>query len=127
MNYWEESDVYLDLQAEKQFEVRLRDLQLNLNQSESHKQSIQNYVDFLKNSYSTMFDEGPMLLSFGSSYFPKWIFMSEFLCDIVFLTFRYTVRYEPYLNQGKENVSSHLFIPDIDRNLSLFLIDLIYL
>ncbi|XP_070701520.1 outer dense fiber protein 2-like [Pempheris klunzingeri] len=46
------------LTAEKQFEVRLKDLQLSLDQSESHKQSIQNYVDFLKNSYKTMFDEG---------------------------------------------------------------------
>ncbi|KAF3858112.1 hypothetical protein F7725_011313 [Dissostichus mawsoni] len=42
------------LTAEKRFEVRLKDLQLSLDQSESHKQSIQNYVDFLKNSYQTM-------------------------------------------------------------------------
>lgn len=58
-----------NLQAEKQFEVRLKDLQLSLDQSESHKQSIQNYVDFLKNSYRTMFDEGMQTSSFGSSYF----------------------------------------------------------
>ncbi|XP_041805171.1 outer dense fiber protein 2-like [Chelmon rostratus] len=57
--------------AEKQFEVRLKDLQLSLDQSESHKQSIQNYVDFLKNSYKTMFDEGLQTSSFGSSYFLK--------------------------------------------------------
>ncbi|KAM9427904.1 outer dense fiber protein 2-like isoform 1-T3 [Salvelinus alpinus] len=59
--------------AEKQFEVRLKDLQLSLDQSKSHKQSIQNYVDFLKNSYSTMFDEGlPQTpSSFESSYFFK--------------------------------------------------------
>lgn len=62
---------YLNLQAEKQFEVRLKDLQLSLDQSESHKQSIQNYVDFLKNSYKTMFDEGLQTSSFGSSYFLK--------------------------------------------------------
>ncbi|XP_051258328.1 outer dense fiber protein 2-like isoform X2 [Dicentrarchus labrax] len=59
------------LTAEKQFEVRLKDLQLSLDQSESHKQSIQNYVDFLKNSYKTMFDEGLPTSSFGSSYFLK--------------------------------------------------------
>nr|XP_046264990.1 outer dense fiber protein 2-like isoform X3 [Scatophagus argus] len=59
------------LTAEKQFEVRLKDLQLSLEQSESHKQSIQNYVDFLKNSYKTMFDEGLQTSSFGSSYFLK--------------------------------------------------------
>ncbi|KAM4605000.1 protein BCAP-like isoform 3-T3 [Polymixia lowei] len=59
------------LSAEKQFEVRLKDLQLSLDQSESHKQSIQNYVDFLKNSYATMFDEGLTPSSFGSSYFLK--------------------------------------------------------
>ncbi|KAI3374838.1 hypothetical protein L3Q82_021379 [Scortum barcoo] len=59
------------LTAEKQFEVRLKDLQLSLDQSESHKQSIQNYIDFLKNSYKTMFDEGPQTSSFGSSYFLK--------------------------------------------------------
>uniref|UniRef100_UPI003AAAF509 outer dense fiber protein 2-like isoform X1 n=1 Tax=Centroberyx gerrardi TaxID=166262 RepID=UPI003AAAF509 len=59
------------LSAEKQFEVRLKDLQLSLDQSESHKQSIQNYVDFLKNSYATMFDEGFPTSSFGSSYFLK--------------------------------------------------------
>lgn len=59
------------LQAEKQFEVRLKDLQLSLDQSESHKQSIQNYVDFLKNSYKTMFDEGQQASSFGSLYFLK--------------------------------------------------------
>ncbi|TMS09932.1 Outer dense fiber protein 2 [Larimichthys crocea] len=59
------------LTAEKQFEVRLKDLQLSLEQSESHKQSIQNYVDFLKNSYKTMFDEGLQTSTFGSSYFLK--------------------------------------------------------
>ncbi|XP_078120908.1 protein BCAP-like isoform X2 [Sander vitreus] len=59
------------LTAEKQFEVRLKDLQLSLDQSESHKQSIQNYIDFLKNSYMTMFDEGLQTSSFGSSYFLK--------------------------------------------------------
>ncbi|XP_071348248.1 outer dense fiber protein 2-like isoform X1 [Trachinotus anak] len=59
------------LTAERQFEVRLKDLQLSLDQSESHKQSIQNYVDFLKNSYKTMFDEGVQTSTFGSSYFLK--------------------------------------------------------
>ncbi|XP_029309715.1 LOW QUALITY PROTEIN: outer dense fiber protein 2-like [Cottoperca gobio] len=59
------------LTAEKQFEVRLKDLQLSLDQSESHKRSIQNYVDFLKNSYTTMFDEGLQTSNFGSSYFLK--------------------------------------------------------
>ncbi|XP_044074818.1 outer dense fiber protein 2-like isoform X2 [Siniperca chuatsi] len=59
------------LTAEKQFDMRLKDLQLSLDQSESHKQSIQNYVDFLKNSYKTMFDEGLQTSSFGSSYFLK--------------------------------------------------------
>nr|XP_040027852.1 outer dense fiber protein 2-like isoform X1 [Gasterosteus aculeatus aculeatus] len=59
------------LTAQKQFEVRLKDLQLSLDQSESHKQSIQNYVDFLKNSYKTMFDEGLQTAGFGSSYFLK--------------------------------------------------------
>ncbi|XP_059199945.1 outer dense fiber protein 2-like [Centropristis striata] len=59
------------LSAEKQFEVRLKDLQLSLDQSESHKQSIQNYVDFLKNSYTTMFDDGLQTTTFSSSYFLK--------------------------------------------------------
>ncbi|XP_029687115.1 outer dense fiber protein 2 isoform X3 [Takifugu rubripes] len=57
--------------AEKQFEVRLKDLQLSLDQSESHKQSVQNYVDFLKQFYTTVFDEGPQMARFGSSYFPR--------------------------------------------------------
>lgn len=57
--------------AEKQFEVRLKDLQLSLDQSESHKRSIQNYIDFLKNSYKTMFDEGLQTAAFGSSYLLK--------------------------------------------------------
>lgn len=57
--------------AEKQFEVRLKDLQLSLDQSESHKESIQNYVDFLKNSYKSMFDEGLNATCFTSSYFLK--------------------------------------------------------
>ncbi|KAK5919718.1 hypothetical protein CgunFtcFv8_023589 [Champsocephalus gunnari] len=59
------------LTAEKRFEVRLKDLQLSLDQSESHKQSIQNYVDFLKNSYQTMFDEGLQSSCFESAYFLK--------------------------------------------------------
>lgn len=85
--------LYLNLQAEKQFEVRLKDLQLSLDQSESHKQSIQNYVDFLKNSYKTMFDEGLQTSSFGSSYFLKWlrIYLSAlficFLCTVVFIIY----------------------------------------
>ncbi|XP_056149626.1 outer dense fiber protein 2-like [Lampris incognitus] len=58
------------LSAEKQYEVRLKELRLSLDQSESHKQSIQNYVDFLKSSYATMFDEGLPPSSFGS-YFLK--------------------------------------------------------
>ncbi|XP_035764306.1 outer dense fiber protein 2-like isoform X3 [Neolamprologus brichardi] len=56
------------LNAEKQYEVRLKDLQLSLDQSESHKRSIQNYVDFLKKSYKAMFDEG---LQTSTSYFLK--------------------------------------------------------
>ncbi|XP_069367053.1 outer dense fiber protein 2-like isoform X2 [Paralichthys olivaceus] len=59
------------LTAERQFEVRLKDLQLSLDQSESHKKSIQNYVDFLKNSYQTMFDEGLQTSTVTSSYFLK--------------------------------------------------------
>ncbi|XP_056600158.1 outer dense fiber protein 2-like isoform X2 [Triplophysa dalaica] len=43
--------------SDKQYEDRLRDLQLSLEQSERHKRSIQNYVDFLKNSYATIFEE----------------------------------------------------------------------
>ncbi|XP_030630270.1 outer dense fiber protein 2-like [Chanos chanos] len=58
------------LTSEKQYEGRLRDLQLSLNQSESHKQSIQNYVDFLKNSYAAMFEEG-LSSDYMSSYFLK--------------------------------------------------------
>ncbi|KAM4552775.1 outer dense fiber protein 2-like isoform 1-T1 [Odontesthes bonariensis] len=57
--------------TEKQFEMRLKDLQISLDQSESHKRSIQNYVDFLKNSYKTMFDDGQQTSTFGSSYFLK--------------------------------------------------------
>lgn len=57
--------------AEKQFDVRLKDLQLSLDHSESHKRSIQNYVDFLKSSYATMFDEGLPASGFGSTYFLK--------------------------------------------------------
>ncbi|XP_038157458.1 outer dense fiber protein 2-like isoform X1 [Cyprinodon tularosa] len=55
--------------AKKQFEVRLKDLQLSLDQSESNNRSIQNYVDFLKNSYKTMFDDGLQTSALGSSYF----------------------------------------------------------
>uniref|UniRef100_A0AAR2L9T5 Outer dense fiber protein 2-like n=1 Tax=Pygocentrus nattereri TaxID=42514 RepID=A0AAR2L9T5_PYGNA len=55
---------------EKQFEMRLKDLQLSLDQSESHKQSIQNYVDFLKNSYATMFED-TLPSTLGSSYYLK--------------------------------------------------------
>lgn len=57
--------------AENTFEVRLKDLQRRLDQSESHKHSIQSYVDFLKNSYATMFDEGLQLSSYRPSYFLK--------------------------------------------------------
>lgn len=60
------------LQSERQFQVRLKDLQLSLDQSESHKRSIQNYVDFLKNSYKTMFDEGLQATTFGSLHFLDW-------------------------------------------------------
>ncbi|CAL8345187.1 unnamed protein product [Merluccius merluccius] len=59
------------LSAEQKFEVRLKDIQQSLDQSESHKQSIQSYVDFLKNSYATMFDEGLQMSSYRSSYFLK--------------------------------------------------------
>ncbi|XP_065810292.1 outer dense fiber protein 2-like isoform X3 [Labrus bergylta] len=69
--------------AEKQFEVRLKDLQISLDQSESHKQSIQNYVDFLKNSYTTMFDEGLQTTTFGSSYFLNWTEMLQINCSDV--------------------------------------------
>ncbi|CAL8280676.1 unnamed protein product [Lota lota] len=58
------------LSAEKKFEVRLKDLQQSLDQSESQNQSIQGYVDFLKNSYAIMFDEGVQLSSYRS-YFLK--------------------------------------------------------
>ncbi|KAJ8270930.1 hypothetical protein GJAV_G00120880 [Gymnothorax javanicus] len=42
---------------EKMFEMRQKDLQLRLDQSENQKRSIQNYIDFLKNSYTTMFED----------------------------------------------------------------------
>ncbi|KAI4905355.1 hypothetical protein NFI96_022277, partial [Prochilodus magdalenae] len=56
--------------SEKAFEMRLKDLQLSLDQSESHKQSIQNYVDFLKNSYASMFED-TLPSTYGSSYYLK--------------------------------------------------------
>ncbi|KAJ3595646.1 hypothetical protein NHX12_004949 [Muraenolepis orangiensis] len=59
------------LSAENKFEGRLKDLQRSLDQSESHKQSIQSYVDFLKTSYATMFDEGLQLPGYRSTYFLK--------------------------------------------------------
>ncbi|XP_076001276.1 outer dense fiber protein 2-like [Genypterus blacodes] len=60
------------LMADKQFKVRLKDLQVSLDQSESHKQSIQNYVDFLKNTYKTMFDDGVHTsTAFSAAYFLK--------------------------------------------------------
>lgn len=68
---WEILWLYLNLQAEKQFEVRLKDLQLSLDQSESNKQSVQNYVDFLKQFYTTVFDDRLQTARFGASYFPK--------------------------------------------------------
>ncbi|RVE61905.1 hypothetical protein OJAV_G00176470 [Oryzias javanicus] len=54
------------LTSDRRFEVRLKDLQLSLDQSESHKRSIQSYVDFLKNSYKSMFDEGLHATTFRS-------------------------------------------------------------
>ncbi|XP_035276281.1 outer dense fiber protein 2-like [Anguilla anguilla] len=54
---------------EKQFEVRQKDLQLRLDQSETHKRSIQNYIDFLKNSYTAMFEDSLSPdLGFSSSF-----------------------------------------------------------
>ncbi|XP_028833298.1 outer dense fiber protein 2-like [Denticeps clupeoides] len=58
------------ISSERRYELRLKDLQLSLDQSQSQKQSIQNYVDFLKNSYSTMFDED-LPSRFGSLQFLK--------------------------------------------------------
>ena len=68
---WEILWLCLNLQAEKQFEVRLKDLQLSLDQSESNKQSVQNYVDFLKQFYTTVFDDRLQTAILGASYFPK--------------------------------------------------------
>ncbi|KAM9789397.1 outer dense fiber protein 2-like [Neosynchiropus ocellatus] len=44
--------------AERRFQLRVKNLQLSLERSESHKQSIQNFVDVLKNSFHTMSAEG---------------------------------------------------------------------
>ncbi|XP_053739545.1 outer dense fiber protein 2-like isoform X1 [Synchiropus splendidus] len=44
--------------AEKRFQLRVKNLQLSLERAESHKQSIQNFVDLLKNSFHTMSAEG---------------------------------------------------------------------
>nr|XP_057923132.1 trichohyalin-like isoform X1 [Doryrhamphus excisus] len=55
--------------AEKQFEVRLKQLQLSLDQCESHKKSMQNYVNFLKNSYLLIFED--QISTFWSSGFLK--------------------------------------------------------
>ncbi|XP_064416184.1 protein BCAP isoform X3 [Latimeria chalumnae] len=48
---------YNKTDVEKQLEVRLKDLKLSLEKSETQNQSIQNYVQFLKTSYATMFRE----------------------------------------------------------------------
>ncbi|XP_061653513.1 outer dense fiber protein 2-like isoform X2 [Phyllopteryx taeniolatus] len=57
------------LTAEKQFEARVIELQLSLDKCESHKKSIQNYVDFLKNSYLMIFED--QISTFWSSTFMK--------------------------------------------------------
>ncbi|KAM8839576.1 protein BCAP-like isoform 2-T2 [Synchiropus picturatus] len=44
--------------AEKRFQLRVKNLQLSLERAESHKQSIQNFVDLLKNSFHAMSAEG---------------------------------------------------------------------
>ncbi|XP_066537081.1 outer dense fiber protein 2-like [Hoplias malabaricus] len=56
--------------SEKHFEMRLKDLQVSLDQSESHKQGIQNYLDFLRKSYSAMFEDH-LPSVYGSSHYLK--------------------------------------------------------
>ncbi|XP_051902027.1 golgin subfamily A member 6-like protein 22 isoform X46 [Hippocampus zosterae] len=55
------------MKAEKHYEARVKELQLNLDQCESHKKSMQNYVDFLKNSYLMIFEDP--ISTFWSSAF----------------------------------------------------------
>ncbi|XP_061695081.1 golgin subfamily A member 6-like protein 26 isoform X2 [Syngnathoides biaculeatus] len=57
------------LSAEKHLEARVKELQLSLDKCESHKKSIQNYVDFLKNSYLMIFED--QISTFWSSTFMK--------------------------------------------------------
>ncbi|XP_023674645.2 outer dense fiber protein 2-like isoform X2 [Paramormyrops kingsleyae] len=56
--------------AETQHEVRLRDLHLNLERSESHAQRLQDYVDFLKASYAAMFEDS-LATNVGGAYLFK--------------------------------------------------------
>lgn len=51
--------------------MRLKDLQLSLEQSESNKQSVQSYVDFLKQFYTTVFDDRLQTVRLGASYLTK--------------------------------------------------------
>ncbi|XP_019739197.1 trichohyalin-like isoform X7 [Hippocampus comes] len=57
------------MKAEKNYEARVKELQLNLDQCESHKKNMQNYVDFLKNSYLMIFEDP--ISTFWSSAFVK--------------------------------------------------------
>ncbi|XP_048845762.1 protein BCAP-like isoform X2 [Brienomyrus brachyistius] len=56
--------------AETQHEVRLRDLQLSLERSDSHAQRLQDYVDFLKASYAAMFEDS-LAANVGGAYLFK--------------------------------------------------------
>ncbi|KAM9790583.1 outer dense fiber protein 2-like isoform X1 [Syngnathus typhle] len=57
------------LTAEKKFEARVKELQFSLDKCESHKKNMQNYVDFLKNSYLMIFED--QISTFWSSTFMK--------------------------------------------------------
>ncbi|XP_049603369.1 outer dense fiber protein 2 isoform X5 [Syngnathus scovelli] len=57
------------LTVEKKFEARVKELQFSLDKCESHKKNMQNYVDFLKNSYLMIFED--QISTFWSSTFMK--------------------------------------------------------
>ena len=51
------SQCYLLLQAERRYNSKLYDMRDRLDQANSTTRSMQNYVSFLKSSYSNVFDE----------------------------------------------------------------------
>lgn len=97
--------LFFSLQMERRFQNQLKNMKARLEQSDSTNHSLQNYVQFLKASYSNVFGDS-VLSSSLHTHLPIWLnsvslILYELCTNDLFVIFSIHVLYIVYQNYDK--------------------------